>query len=52
MLDALQEFIDATAQGRPPQCGAAQWRRVQGLWDAVEESVSSGQAVTLKGPAS
>jgi predicted dehydrogenase len=47
LLATLQEFLDATAQSRPPLCGAAEWRRVQSLSAAVEQSLSSGQSVSL-----
>jgi predicted dehydrogenase len=49
LLATLQEFIDAAAHKRPPRCGAAEWKRAQRLIEAVDQSLSSGQAVALTG---
>jgi predicted dehydrogenase len=47
LLATLQEFIDARSQSRPPSCGAAEWKRAQAIWVAVEQSLTSGEAVSL-----
>lgn len=49
LLATIQEFIDAAAQKRSPLCGAAEWKRAQRLSAAVDQSLSSGQAVSLAG---
>jgi predicted dehydrogenase len=51
LLAILQEFIDATKAGRPPSCGAAEWKRARSLQTAVEQSLSAGQSVALGGAA-
>jgi predicted dehydrogenase len=47
LLATLQEFIDASTQGRPPLSGAAEWARAGALLTAVEQSLLSGEAVSV-----
>ena len=46
-LAQLQEFLTAIGEQRPPVTNVSNWNRVQAIVDAVEQSQSSGQAVTL-----
>lgn len=44
-----QEFVDAVAAGRDLSAGAAEWRAVFAVADAVTRSLASGRAVTPEG---
>ncbi len=47
LLATLQEFIDAAEARRTPPCGAAEWKRAQTILAAVDQSLSTGQSVSL-----